>query len=379
MERIYERDLGKVRERAVRRALLPTLVIYNLLLITDIGLLPETARVATFLHFAVVTPGLIGLYILYFRLEGFLARQIAEAAIPVLICSQTLTVMALNDSPNAAHYQYFVPLILLFSNVNQRLEPRVANATTVAILAMYVGVLAFQNMEPVFKLAGLSFVVVAGYLGLSANLRAHRDARYAFLLRLREQVRLQAAEIDAMHDPLTGLGNRRYLAHFARTFPERDVASAILVDIDFFKAFNDFHGHGRGDDCIRMVAAVIDKAARASGGIGVRYGGEEFLMLLTGSDSASAQACAEAVRQEVETLALAHGRSTVSGCVTVSLGVATGLASKETFELLVSAADAALYAAKAGGRNRVEVAQAAVHGPAHQAPIPLRKASRRLQ
>ncbi|MCD2173166.1 GGDEF domain-containing protein [Rhizobium sp. C4] len=356
LEQTYQRDMGKVRERAVRRALLPTLVIYNLLLVTDIALLPQTAKVAALLHFAVVTPGLLLLYFLYFRLEGYLQRQVAEAAIPVLICAQTLTVMALNTAPNAGYYQYFIPLILLFSNVNQRLDTRVAGATSLVILLMYLGVLIFQNMLPEQKLAGLSFIVVSSYLGHAANLRAQRDSRYGFLMRLRENVRLRAAETDAMLDQMTGLGNRRYLANFVSRLPQADgegcPVSAILMDIDFFKAYNDLYGHGRGDDCIKTVAEVIDGTSRLFSGTAVRYGGEEFLIVLPETDKAAAIACAEAIRVAVEDLSIEHGSSQISPFVTVSLGVASGTVNTETFQLLIASADASLYAAKAGGRNR---------------------------
>lgn len=357
LERIFQNDIGKVRARAVRRSLFPTIIIYNLLLVTDIALLPDTARVSTFLHFAVVTPGILLLYFLYFRLEGYLARQIAEAAVPVLIVGQTLTVMALNSSPNAGYYQYFIPLILLFSNVNQRLETRIANPTSTLILVLYLGVLAFQDLPLENKLAALSFIVVAAYLGFSANLRAQRDTRHSFLLRLREQVRLQAAEADAKHDPLTGLANRRFLADFAKGLASEQVEGAavslILMDIDYFKSYNDLHGHGRGDDCIKVVASSLASTVRLFDGTAVRYGGEEFLVLLSGAETATAAACAEAIRRAIEDLAIAHGDSAVSEFVTVSLGVASGHVTPETFQLLLASADAALYTAKAGGRNRV--------------------------
>lgn len=382
LELAYQNDLGKVRARAVGRALWPTIIIYNLLLLTDISLLPQTAAVAAFLHFAVVTPGLFFLYFLYFRLDGFLQRQVAEAGIPLLICAQTLTVLALNDAPNAGYYQYFVPLILLFSNVNQRLDTRIANATTVLILAMYAGVIAFQNMLPAQKLAGLSFIVVASYLGLSANLRAQRDDRFGFLLRLREQVRLQAAETDAQHDPLTGLGNRRYLTNFTRNLPpeggEAVPISAILMDIDYFKAYNDLHGHGRGDDCIRIVASAVDTTVRRFNGTAFRYGGEEFLILLPAIDLVAAAECAEAVRAAVETLAIEHGRSSISAHVTVSLGVASGMVTDATFPLLMGSADAALYAAKAAGRNRLMCLNPEVGKRAGPKPLGLLSATRVL-
>lgn len=357
LEQLYQEDVGKVRARAVKRALVPTIIIYNLLLITDVALLPQTAHVAAFLHFAVVTPGLFLLYFLYFRVSGFLQRQVAEAAIPVLICAQTLTVMALNDAPNAGYYQYFVPLILLFSNVNQRLDTRIANVTSTVILLLYAAVLYFQEMPPEQKLAGVSFILVSSYLGLSANLRAQHDARYGFLFRLRENVRLQAAETEAMQDPMTGLGNRRHLASFARELLPADgegrALSAILMDIDFFKAFNDRYGHGCGDDCLKAVADMLDRTVKGFKGTAFRYGGEEFLILLPDSDKTIALGCAEAVRMAVEDLAIEHGSSQASPFVTASLGVSSGMVTVDTFQLLIASADAALYAAKAGGRNRV--------------------------
>jgi diguanylate cyclase (GGDEF)-like protein len=156
---------------------------------------------------------------------------------------------------------------------------------------------------------------------------------------------------------MTGLGNRRYLANFARDLlPGEGVGrslSIILLDIDFFKAYNDFYGHGRGDDCIKTVADVIGRTVGPFNGTSIRYGGEEFLVLFPDTDKATATACAEAVRLAIEDLSIEHGSSDVSPFVTVSLGVAAGAVTAETFQLLIASADAALYAAKAGGRNRV--------------------------
>lgn len=359
IEALYRSDIGKVRARAVQRALVPSLIIYNLLLLTDISLLPDTARLATALHFPVVTPALLLLYYLYHRARGFLTRQTLEAAIPILICSQTLTILSLNDNPNTAHYQYFVPLIVLFSNVNQRLDTRVATAATALMLLMYLAVLYPHSMPLEFKLSGYAFALVASYLALVANIRFQRDARYGYLMRLREQVRLQAAEMEAMHDPLTGLANRRYLGSFAEGLAAADdrALSVILMDIDFFKPFNDLHGHARGDECLKSVAKAVEAVARSHAGFAVRYGGEEFLIVLPDLDAEAARTCAEAVRVEVERLRIPHGRSSASELVTISLGVATGAPSEPSFEPLIAAADAALYGAKANGRNRVAAAR----------------------
>ena len=154
-------------------------------------------------------------------------------------------------------------------------------------------------------------------------------------------------------DPLTGALNRRGLELAFPATADDVVAtlSAVLLDVDHFKRFNDTYGHATGDLVLRHVAGVCGQAIRTGDAV-VRYGGEEFLLLLPQADRAQAARIAERVRAAVATGATIADRTLA---VTVSLGVAER-APGETRDALIARADAALYRAKQGGRDRVEVA-----------------------
>jgi diguanylate cyclase (GGDEF)-like protein len=169
---------------------------------------------------------------------------------------------------------------------------------------------------------------------------------------------------DARHDALTGLGNRLRLAEDLEVLRGRverygHVYCAALFDIDDFKGFNDSRGHAAGDETLKTVAAALQREIRTGDAV-YRYGGEEFLVLLPEQTLESATLAAERLRAAVEQLRIPHP---AGGVVTVSAGVA-GLDDKvagpdELFEL----ADKAMYRAKEGGRNRVEVHRAAGEEP----------------
>lgn len=173
---------------------------------------------------------------------------------------------------------------------------------------------------------------------------------------LRDQ--LARAEEAIGTDPLTGIGNRRLfdkaLHRMAGQAVERgEPLSLLMIDIDHFKQFNDTHGHPVGDLVLKLVAAKLAEKA-ASPRLAARYGGEEFAILLPGLDLAETLRLAEQIRSEVatrEVVLRAEGRRL--GVVTLSIGAAS-LKSGEPVEALVARADAALYRAKSGGRNRVE-------------------------
>lgn len=162
----------------------------------------------------------------------------------------------------------------------------------------------------------------------------------------------------ARTDALTGVTNRRHFLELAEQEVERarrDLASVaiLLLDVDFFKKVNDRHGHAAGDEVLRRVAAAVRARLRASD-LFARYGGEEFVALLPGAAPVEARAVGELVRLAVQDLHVDHEGTVIP--VTVSVGVATGTFPPSELERLIAAADEALYAAKAGGRNRVVLA-----------------------
>ena len=357
LEAAFRRDIYMFRRHGARRARLPTLILYNLLLLIDLALLPETAATAAILHVFVVSPAIFGLFMLAQRSEDYVIFQVLMACIPVLIVMQMLYILSLNSGPNAGHYQYFISLVILFAIVNQRLDLKVGLISASVMLALYIFVVILHPLPIDGKVAGLVFAAISAYLALVVTVNFLKDARYGFLMRMREEARFKTAEAEALHDPLTGLHNRRHVQEFARRLPTdenaREAVSIILLDIDFFKRYNDTHGHGQGDACLKTVARAIDRAVEPGDGVAVRYGGEEFMVVLQGVDGERAALCAERIRASVETEGIIHGRSDASDVVTVSLGVAFGHPTSETFGALITRADEALYVAKAEGRNCV--------------------------
>lgn len=160
-------------------------------------------------------------------------------------------------------------------------------------------------------------------------------------------------------DGLTGINNRRrfdeYLENeWNRSARTNSPLSLILCDIDSYKAYNDTYGHLAGDDCLKRIAHVLEHYARRAGDMAARYGGEEFVILLPDTISGQAAFIAEQIRTAVEDLRVLHKSSKISEHVTVSLGVATIIPTRDTKpEVLINLADEALYKAKNEGRNRV--------------------------
>jgi diguanylate cyclase (GGDEF)-like protein len=199
-----------------------------------------------------------------------------------------------------------------------------------------------------------------------------RDQISAANLRLEDKVHARTAELEAANrklanlsatDGLTGLANRR---QFDETFDTEWQRAARLglpltiamLDVDEFKAYNDHFGHQAGDDCLRSVGAVLRACAQRSGDLPVRYGGEEFVVILPGVGRDEGAALAETIRRTMQAQALQHTDTSPAGVVTVSIGVASCIPRPgEHPDALLKAADAAMYEAKRRGRNNVVVAE----------------------
>jgi len=179
---------------------------------------------------------------------------------------------------------------------------------------------------------------------------------------LEEQLKnaIKKLEVLSNVDGLTNLANRRYFdetlsLESARLSQIRAKLSFIMIDIDFFKGFNDSYGHLAGDDCLRQVAKVLANSISRPEDLVARYGGEEFICMLPETSMEDAEILAEKIRMRIENLRICHKDSKTSDYVTVSLGVATTQCepNQEVFETIHNA-DKALYQAKSNGRNRVE-------------------------
>lgn len=161
-------------------------------------------------------------------------------------------------------------------------------------------------------------------------------------------------------DGLTGIYNRRFFD--AQLFEEmrrhHRLASPLglaIVDIDFFKAYNDGYGHIRGDDCLREVAQTISASTRRPGEVVARYGGEEFTIILPSIEESNARHYGEWICEQVRARKLEHAYSKVFEYVTVSVGITCFVPQRDdTAKDITGPADQALYLAKANGRNRSE-------------------------
>ncbi|MFB2938541.1 diguanylate cyclase domain-containing protein [Aerosakkonemataceae cyanobacterium BLCC-F154] len=175
--------------------------------------------------------------------------------------------------------------------------------------------------------------------------------------------KLQAANQElkrlATIDGLTQLANRRYFDQYLqvewrRNRREKTPLALILLDVDYFKFYNDTYGHIAGDDCLKKIALTIKKLVRRPGDLVARYGGEEFAIILPQTDINGAMKIAEIINQKIKQLAILHRNSEVSQYVTVSLGISCMIPNLQTSYLeLLTLADQALYHAKEQGRDRL--------------------------
>jgi len=203
------------------------------------------------------------------------------------------------------------------------------------------------------------------------RLRAEIAARMKSEQKLSEVNRQLEATVErlaqmAARDGLTGVANRRIFEQtlekeWNRCLRSGKPISLILIDVDFFKLYNDVYGHLAGDECLKLVAQSLLLSARRSGDLVARYGGEEFAMLLPEATLGAAFNLAEKMKSSVEDQKLAHRGSPISEHVTISLGICTMQPRKDLDRsILVATADLALYEAKDCGRNRIVVSPASV-------------------
>lgn len=191
----------------------------------------------------------------------------------------------------------------------------------------------------------------------------------AYLLNDLHNVQLQMQE-QAHTDPVTQIANRRFFDNIFKTEWRRAARdnkplSLLMIDVDYFKRYNDRHGHHAGDQCLQIVAQCIKAVARRASDVVARHGGEEFVILLPDTPLDDAAMLAERVRKAVEEQRIPHGDGALPRIVTVSIGVSScAPCAPQTFvqrenttpvypAMLLNAADRALYRAKREGRNRV--------------------------
>ena len=162
-------------------------------------------------------------------------------------------------------------------------------------------------------------------------------------------------------DGLTGLSNRRHFDEYLelewrRSLRDQTQLSLLMIDVDYFKSYNDSFGHVEGDEALRKVAAAIRDASSRPSDLPARYGGEEFVLVLPNTSPGGARLLAEKLRQTVAALKIPHNTPAEGSSLTISIGLATMVPQAGSdCRLLISAADRGLYLAKNNGRNQVGI------------------------
>ena len=270
------------------------------------------------------------------------------------------------------NYERFLTATLYVTTIAIALF-NVGQAWTLALMAGPVSIfLGFEIFNPAVDAREAIGTTIFYAMGIYSVTNARRAqsllSKKSFLLSLRDRYRSDALktanqqlELLATRDPLTGLANRRSAADRIEALWQdpaivKSQVAFIMADIDSFKRLNDSAGHAAGDDCIRQVARTIEASLRSNDDMVCRYGGEEFLVVLTDATADLAWMLADRIRCAVAALGLVNPgiepADGVTGIVTISLGVA--LARDDVApELVAKWADDALYDAKRAGRNAV--------------------------
>lgn len=205
-------------------------------------------------------------------------------------------------------------------------------------------------------------LIVLSLLGfhLVAQIKRRLDAEEE-IVRTRDALETlnQTLERLSLQDGLTGLANRRHFdialdKEFSRAIRSASSLALVMIDVDCFKQYNDIYGHVAGDECLRKISQVVKNSQNRPGDVAARYGGEELGVLLPGTDVGGAMAIAEKIRVAIHNLAIEHVGNP-AGVVTISAGVDAFVPVRNLNKPLelIQAADKALYAAKASGRDRV--------------------------
>lgn len=326
------------------------------------------------LHAALVLRlgGFVPLYLLTVRLFRRRARSASRdwilAVSGMLTVLINLWIIVPSHSPLACAYLATLSVIVVCWDSILRPAFLPALAHSGLMLLGFAGALLMMPDQGGPLAIPISVMLLASVVfSLYGNYTLEKAERSAYLLwqhqrKLREQLHHAHARLNqqARLDPLTQIPNRR---HFDEALPRMwhtttGELCVMVLDVDYFKPYNDHYGHPAGDRCLHAVAQALAQCVRQPQDLIARIGGEEFAVVLRDTDLDRAHEVAERIRSAIRVQALVHGfRPDQVGIVTISLGLAMGRPDSQTaMQALLEAADQALYEAKAKGRDQVSVA-----------------------
>ncbi len=298
-----------------------------------------------------------------------MAYKYTHTAVIVVAGLGIIAMIAVAPQDKAFLYYAGLMLVVFYAYTLSALRFFYALFASLSITVLYpIGDNTFVGTSTDRLITNMFFLGSANLMGMPISYlwehRIRRDFLLTMLLALEkrksEQLNRKLRDISYM-DGLTGVANRLKFEDYLKKEWERAKRtkrpiSLLMIDIDFFKDYNDLFGHLKGDSCLRRIAQTLNRHTRSDMDLVARYGGEEFAVVLPETELPQAKNVADRIGEDILALNIPHPASRVSDRVTVSIGVAS-LIPKENLqkEVLISLADKALYTAKKAGRNRVEV------------------------
>lgn len=371
----FIRKVNESNHRFNTYGLIFGMVVYNLYLFVDTNWVPEIIWLDVVVRLFVVTP----LLFLYFPARHYavlvrpdaIAHEVLHGLGCMLVVASLMFVYANARTASASEYYMGVITVILYMNTVHRKPLPLAVMGTVGCLVVFIiGMQYVTVTSEAAKLPAILCSVGISAVSLFAAYRIEQVERRDYLASLREKMllqQIQSANRDLQQlsntDQLTGICNRRSFDEAAREISASSKPRAlILLDVDYFKNYNDSEGHVAGDDCLREIAGRLRAALRRDDGdrsFVARYGGEEFVVLLDNCVVSAALAVGERLRLAVSGEAIPHpNRPDGQTVVTVSLGIAVSTDGLETIQGMLNRADEALYEAKHRGRDRLVLAAA---------------------
>ncbi|MCW8692994.1 GGDEF domain-containing protein [Acinetobacter baumannii] len=264
------------------------------------------------------------------------------------------------------HAAMMYAIVIIYGAVGMRFYTAIIAGWVGGLIGILVSTYLNGDIDWTFLNRTYTF---SSFLGMTLAYATDRQHRENYLQncmielnRIELMQQAQQLALLSQQDALTGLANRRYLDEtldneWRRALRHETPLTIMMVDIDFFKPYNDSLGHLKGDQCLKDIATAISSIAARSGDLVARYGGEEFLLLFPMTNAQQAKIQAERLMNAIKKIAIVHPCSSVSPYVTISVGVATTIPRlNDSISAFVSRADHALYQAKTNGRNQYQIA-----------------------
>lgn len=359
LEKQFEEETGPARERWYVRMGLLSLGMSDLLIALDYFSIPDAFGLALVLRLGLMTALTAGAVWITMRHPPAFVREGMQVILATVMALVVYALVASSTNPLRENYHLGILFVMMMTVMVLRLRWRYAVLAVITTVTVQIMTLASLH-EASAQSKGASAFLSLAFAGFSlmALYSLEKMERQGWLRSVRDRLCAKVFEEMSIIDPLTGLGNRRALEQWVNTRRKANAnrpVSVVMVDVDYFKAYNDTFGHVAGDDCLRRVSGLLVSEARKTGDRVCRFGGEEFLVFLIDIDLQTAITVAERMRREIAAKRIPHKTPTGSNCVTASFGIATGrLGDDFDLNALIEEADSALYKAKQRGRNCVE-------------------------